>query len=580
MMGKRCYYPVIILFLLLCLSCERSHKPFEKPVPSANIPPGGVLVAGLNVEPESLNPLTALSQASRNVIKLMFQPLAEINADLLTFRPVLAKSWDISMTDLSITFHLRTDVTWHDGQPFTAQDVVYTHRLCTDPAVEWDGISYKENIAGVAAVNDSTVIFRFKNPSMTMLMDAVEGEIVPEHLLRKVPPEKIFESDFSRHPVGCGPFRFVEWRSQQFIILEKNPAYYVNDLPRLKRVVYKIIPDNVSLYQQLIAGDLDLAEGLMPADFKRIEELSQKGKTQLRPVSYLGRQYDFIGWNLVEPQCFQKLSDLDSVQKPNFPQWLIPHHLFGSQAVRTALTMAIDRDKISEIVNGGQAIPIHGPIPPILWAYNPAANKVWPFDPGRARKILKKEGWRDTNGDGILEKDGRRFSFEMITNAGNVRRQHVLTLLQEQFRAVGVEMTTRLVEPGYFASQIIPTRDYDALLFGWSVGLKMDLAPLFHSSSFFQPFHFTSYYSPKFDSLAEKTQFDLEPDSIRQTWDKIANLLSTELPYTWLYYKMECSAIHNRFRDVIIDRRGMYNNVEEWWIPLDEQTDLDRLVTQ
>ncbi len=580
-MKRRSFFTAALIFFIFSFfQCNRSSKTTEQSSRSIPIPPGGVLVAGLNVEPESLNPMTALSEASRNVIKLVFQPLAKINSDLETFSPVLAKSWEISETDLTITFHLRTDVTWHDGQPFTAQDVVFTHQLCTNPEMEWDGISYKENIRSVTATNDSTVIYRFKSPSMSMLMDAVEGEIVPEHLLRKIPPRKIFECDFNRHPVGCGPFRFVEWRPQQFIVLEKNPTYYVNDLPRLKRVVFKIIPDNVNLYQQLVGGDLDLAEGLLPADFKRLQNLFANHKTSLRPVSYLGRQFDFIGWNLVEPQCYQRLCDMDSVVKDSFSQWLIPHHFFGDQNVRTALTLAIDREKISEIVNAGQAIPLNGPIPPIMWAYNAEANKVWPYDPGRARKILRKAGWRDTDGDGILEKDGRRFSFEMITNAGNVRRQHVLTLLQEQYRAIGVEMNARFVDSGYFASRIISTRDYDAILFGWSVGLKMDLAPLFHSSSFFQPFHFTSYYSSKFDSLEEKARATLDPDAARQTWDKVAYLLSTELPYTWLYYKMECSAIHTRFRNVEIDRRGMFNNVEEWWVPLEEQTDLDRRINQ
>jgi len=571
--------PLILIVILFC-QCERSKIPQNLSSSPETITQGGVLVAGLNAEPESLNPLTALSQTSRNVIDLVFRRLADIDSDLVNFSPVLAKSWEISATELSITFHLRTDVTWHDGRPFSAKDVVFTHQLCVNPDLGWDGISFKENIKSVVAKNDSTVIFRFKQTSPSMLMDAVEGHIVPEHLLRDVPPEKLFECDFNRHPVGCGPFVFTEWRPQQFIILEKNPHYYLNGKPHLERIVFKIVPDNVSLHQQLLGGDIDLAEGLLPADLNRLKDAWEKGQSPFRPVNYLGRQYDFIGWNLVEPKCFQKLNKLPTNLKFNFAEWLIPHHLFGSQAVRAALTMAIDRKKITEIANSGQAIPMNGPVPPIIWAYNPAANKIWEYDPAHARKILKAEGWRDIDGDGILEKDGQKFRFEMITNTGNVRRQHVLTLLQEQFKAVGVEMIPRPVDPGLFASRIIPTRDYDALLFGWSVGLKMELAPLFHSSSFFQPFHFTSYYSPKFDSLEEKARTTLEPDSARLEWDRIANLLSTDLPYTWLYYKLECSAIHKRFRNVIVDQRGMYNNVEDWWIPLSEQTELDRLNTR
>jgi len=581
-MIHRCLYVIVILLIasLQFSQCDRVRKSSDSSLTSDVINPGGVLVAALNVEPESLNPLTALSQTARNVISLLFQSLAEINTDLTTYRPVLAKSWKIDATKLKITFYLRTDVTWHDGQPFTAKDVVFTHRLCVDPALGWDGISYKQNIVGVTIENDSTVIFQFKSPSPTMLMDAVEGQIVPEHLLRNIPPSQLFECDFNRHPIGCGPFRFSEWRPQQFIILEKNPAYYIENRPFLSRVVFKVIPDNVSLYQQLLGGDIDLAEGLLPADFNRLQDLWKKKKTPMRPINYLGRQFDFIGWNLVEPRCFQKLSKLPADQKLVFNQWLVPHNLFGNQSIRAALTMAIDRTSITKIVNEGQAISMNGPIPPILWAYNPQANRDWEYNPTKAQKVLKKEGWLDVDGDGILEKDGREFNFEMVTNSGNIRRQHVLTLLQEQFRSIGVKMISRIVDPGYFINRIIPARDFDAILFGWSVGLKMELAPLFHSSSFFQPFHFTSYYSSAFDSLEEKVRVTLDPDSAQQIWDKIATLLSTDLPYTWLYYKMECSAIHSRFRDVIIDRRGMYNNVEDWWIPAAEQTDLDRSFTK
>lgn len=574
---RKCFYVLIIFSVFLHFSqCDRRKKFADEPLASAEISQGGVLVAALNVEPESLNPLTALLAAARDVISLIFQPLAKFNADLTTFQPVLAKSWDISPDRLKITFHLRTDVTWHDGQPFSAEDVVFTHELCVDPELAWDGISYKQNISHVTAENDSTVTFHFKSPSMTMLMDAVEGEIVPKHLLSDIPPVRLFESDFNRHPVGCGPFRFSEWRSQQYLILEKYPAYYIENQPHLARVVFKIVPDNVSLYQQLLSGEIDLAEGLLPADFNRLQNLWNNKKSPLCPVNYLGRQFDFIGWNLIEPKCYQQLTELPDDQKLVFSQWLIPHNLFGSQAVRAALTMAIDRAKIAKIVNEDQAIPMNGPIPPILWAYNSSANRDWKYNPAQAQKVLKKEGWIDVDNDGVLEKDGREFIFEMVTNSGNIRRQHVLTLLQEQFRAIGVKMIPRIIDPGYLTSRIIPNRDFDALLFGWTVGLKMDLTPLFHSSSFFQPFHFTSYYSSTYDSLDEIARTTLNRDHARQTWDKIAYLLSTDLPYTWLYYNMECSVIHQRFRNVVIDRRGMYNNVEEWWIPSVDQNELDR----
>jgi len=569
---KKILYLVLIVFFIACGSDSRKNFINDDASYSdKDIVNGGTLVAGINGEPDALNPLTGLLQPAINIQSLVFRRLANINEDLTTFSPQLAKSWEFSKDSLSLIFHLRTNVFWHDGAPFSAKDVAFTHKIEVDPKIFWDGVAFKADIKKVMAPNDSTAVFYFTKKSPTMLMDAVEGFILPEHLLKNVPPEKMPKIEFNRRPIGTGPFRFKEWKSQQYVMLTRFDRYYESNKPHLDTVIFKIIPDGAGMVRQLLSSDIDFTEVIPPRDFVRLQKEWENGNSPLRPVSYLGRTYDFIGWNLIDSAHFRQMHDKYGEDFTRISEYIQPHPLFGSQKVRTALTMAIDRVAVARIVNDGMAMPMNGPIPQVLWAYNEKANRVVPFDPKRAAKLLKEEGWKDSDGDGVLEKGGRKFRFEMITNAGNTRREQALTLIQNQLKRVGVEMIPRIVDAGLLFGRMLPERDFDAILIGWNVGLKMDLSSLFHRSSFFIPFHFNGYYSPEFDRLEELAVATISPHEAQKYWDGIATLLSTDLPYTWLYYKMECSAIHRRFKNVVFDKRGAYNNLEDWWIPVKER---------
>ena len=573
---------LVFFFLVALVACERGKqtkiKQAKKIYAAEDITDGGILVVGISVEPEVLNPLTALSKTSRDIISLIFKRLADINEDLVSFSPKLARSWKFSGDSLKITFNLRTDVLWHDGALFTSKDVVFTYNMQTHPLVAWDGISYKLDIGDVEAPDDSTVVFTFQRRTPTMLMDTVEGYIVPEHLLKNVPPDNIAHADFNRRPIGTGPFKFKDWKSQQSITLAKFDRYYEKGKPHLDRVIFNVVPDNVNLYRNLLSGDIDFMEGVPSRDFAKLVKNWDKGYTAIRPISFLGRQYDFIGWNLIDPENYQKVLEEVGNEKPKLGRLLKPNRLFGSQKVRAALTMAIDRETTARIVTNGMSVQMDGPIPPILWAYNKKANKVWPYNLDLAREYLAEEGWIDSDGDGILDKDGVKLSFEMVTNSGNVQREQALTLIQEQLRKIKVEMIPRVLEPGLLFGRMLPSRNFDAALIGWNVSLKMDFTPLFHSSNITTPFHFTGFYSSDYDRWEEKVKMIFNRPEARKYWDKIAQLLSTELPYTWLYYRMERIAIHSRFKGTIFDKRGSYINVEDWWIPEAERTDTDKMV--
>ncbi len=572
------HIPLILsLVLFSCQNKNQSNIQSTGLYPATNrIEDGGTLVIGIRTEPETLNPLFALSQSARNVIGLIFLRLANINADLETFSPGIAKSWEIFPEKRQIVFHLHQNIRWHDGHPLTAEDVVFTYQLHVNPIIGWDGISYKQNISNVTAPDDSTVIFTFHAGNHTMLSDAVEGYILPKHLLQPYSPEELFTAGFNRQPIGAGPFIFVEWQNQQLIRLSKNESYFKASKPHLDRVIFRIVPDNFNLLNQLKSGEVDMVEGIHPKNFLAIQKSWQSGHSHLRPIRYLGRRYDFIGWNLIDPASHRKAvaagatrSAIDSLIRPN--------KLFGNQKVRAALTMAIDREAILNSVNFGMAVPLHGPVPPILPSYNETSNVVWEYNPEKSREWLAELGWADHDGDKLLDRNGVPFQFEILTESGNLHWEQVATIVQAQLAEIGIRTNLRFLEPALLYGELLPNRTFDAVIMGWTVGLTPDYAPLFHSDSYFTPFHFTGYYSPEYDRLDNLAKSARTKAGAQPYYDKIARLLSRELPYTWLYYRMECSAVHSRFKNIVFDKRGLYVNLEDWWIPRNERLKIDKI---
>jgi len=227
----------LLLITVLLLSCSKKDNSdsnlSNKVYSDKDIVNGGNLIIGITGEPDGLNPLTAHTKNAKDIISLVYRRLADLNQDLVSFTPQLAKSWKYSNDSLSIQFDLRTDAFWHDNEKFNSEDVLFTYNLQVNETLAWDGYSFKESIAQVVATNDSTVVFHFREKLPTMLMDAVEGYILPEHQLGKIAVEELEGAEISRNPIGTGPFRFSEWKSQQSVTLEKNMDYYVEGKPRL-----------------------------------------------------------------------------------------------------------------------------------------------------------------------------------------------------------------------------------------------------------------------------------------------------------------------------------------------------------
>ncbi len=498
---------------------------------------GDTLVIGTIGDADSLNTLTSTSRGAADIIGLLFLSLTRTNPDF-SHAPSLATSWEFSPDHLELAFHLRKDVFWQDGVQTTAHDVKFTYQKQIDPTIGWSAIKWKEHIQEVRVVDDFTVKFIFKRVYPYQLMDAAVGEILPQHLLKTVPSEEWKSHQFNRKPVGNGPFRFKEWRAQQHIVVEANPEYY-RGRPPLDRIIFKVVPDQENLVLQLNSGQIDFMSGVPP---RFMDNLLRQD--QLVRHLYPGRAYTYLGWNLKSP-------------------------LFHSKKVRQALSLAIDREDIVESVLFGIGEVCHSPILPILWAYNPNVSR-FSFNLTKAKMLLAEEGWADSDGDGWLDQKGKVFEFELKTNKGNKDREDILVIVQDQLKQIGIRVKLNILEWTVLVNDM-NHKNFEAVVLGWSVGLKVDMTTLWHSRSINDKFNFVSYSNAEFDDLNDQAIFEMDRDKAKKLWWSAQELISLDQPYTFLYIPKEINFIHHRFRNVQMETVGWQHNLEQWWVPQKDQ---------
>jgi ABC-type transport system substrate-binding protein len=413
-----------------------------------------------------------------------------------------------------IIFHLRPGVKFHDGHPFEAKDVKFTYEAIMDPKNLSPRVSDYEPVKKVEVVDPLTIRVVYKRLYSPALGTWQMG-ILPEHLLndevlRKEAahsgkkPEKFSMRDtpFNRHPIGFGPFVFKEWKPDQFIKLNRYSHYWEGP-PNYGQYYFRIIPDPLTQEMEFYAGTVD-AYDVRPHQVARFQK-----DPKYQSFSGLAFGYTYIGYNLKrEP--------------------------FNDRRVRAALGMAIDVDKIIQYVLFGQGEQITGPFPKQTDYYN-AAVKPLPYDPKGALKLLEEAGWK-RNKEGWLEKNGKRLQFTLITNNGNDLRKAILTVAQDEWRKIGIDVRTDLLEWAVFIQERVNKADFDALVLGWSMGIEPDLFQIWHSSQT-NPFqlNFVGFKNDEADDLIVKIRQEYDHERQVAYCHQLHQIIAREQPYTFLY---------------------------------------------
>lgn len=475
-----------------------------------------------------LNPILSTDSASGAINDLVFNGLVKYDKDLNIVGD-LARSWTISPNGLIITFKLRTGVTWHDGIPFTAQDVRFTYEKLIDPKVKTPFGSKYLMVKKFEVLDDHTVRIFYREPFAPALISWGMG-IIPQHIYK--------DGDFNahpanRHPVGTGMFIFKEWKTDQKIVLEANPDFFEGK-PGIDRFIYRIIPDKSVQFLELRNQSIDMMS-LTPDMYNAYPEFF----VAYNKFKYSSRQYTYLGFNL-------------------------KNDLFKDKNVRKAIAYAINKKEIITGVLLGYGREATGPFTPSSWAFNPAVQNVG-YDPDHARVLLKQAGWEDTDGDGILDREGKPFAFTLMTNQGNKTRELCAQIIQSQLHDVGIKVAIRIIEWSTFIHKFIDVRQFEAIILGWSLTADPDAYSIWHSSQMEdKKYNFVSYKNTTVDRLLVQGRTTFDQKKRQTIYYRIHELIADDMPYIFLYYPDALPVVHKRFRGPAVAKAGMGWNFREW----------------
>ena len=499
---------------------------------------GDIIVEGSIGDASNLIPILSSDSTSHEISGLVFNGLVKYDKDVNIVGD-LAESWDVSSDGLVITFHLRKGVKWHDGYPLTARDVLYTYQVTIDPKTPtaYSGDFLKVKKAEV--LDDYAFRVTYDKPFAPALMSWGTA-ILPRHLLEG---KDITISPLARHPIGTGPYIFKEWLPGQKIVLISNPDYF-EGRPYIDGYIMRIIPDTATMFLELRANGIDRMN-LTPLQYTRQTEnnLFRKNFNKYR---YLSFSYTYLGYNLKNP-------------------------LFADKRVRQAIAYGINKDEIIQGVLLGLGKVATGPYKPGTWVYN-SNVETYPYDPRKAKELLAAAGWKDTNGDGILDKDGHPFVFEIITNQGNEIRAKCAEIIQRRLSEIGIKVKIRVLEWAAFVNDFINKRRFDATILGWTIPLDPDIYDVWHSSKTGpQELNFISYKNEEVDRLIERGRDTFDQKERKKYYDRIQEILAEDQPYTFLYVPDALPIIHARFHGIKPAPLGIGYNFIKWYVPKEEQ---------
>jgi peptide/nickel transport system substrate-binding protein len=523
------------------------------PAPSPTRTPsperGGTLTLRLTADPPTLNPWLGAEDANaQRVARLLYSGLTRLDNHLQP-QPDLAERWDVSPDGTVLTFHLRKDAFWHDGEPVRAADVVWSYRTLAGVAPDTPTLlRIQDTIGAVEAVEplESTVRFTLKRRFSPILAD-LTTPILPSHILTGTLPKDLAASPFNNAPIGTGPFAYEARSPGSFITLTANPRFY-RGAPKLDKAAFLVAPDAARAEDAVRQGVLMLAQ-LPPANAER---LVREGGG-IRGGAFTEGGYDFIAFNLREPRPF------------------------SDTRLRKAWALALDKEGLAFAATGSGGEPVWTDVHPYSWAYNRDAPRL-SANPTEARRLIAEAGWADTDGDGIVEKDGRPLRVSLYVRQDNEVRRRAAEAMVEPLRQVGIGVT---VEPADFETAI-KTRlspfgnspfDFDVMLLGWSrPGYDPDSFALFHSSQVPTPaepglLNLTGFSAQEYDALAFEARATYDQAKRRELYARLQTIVADQLPYYFLWSEKFGVAASSQVRGMIDFSSPSYLwNVETWWV--------------
>lgn len=566
----------VLLLLTLLFFLREQNCLLAQSFSLSNSRYGGYLYLSVVSDPKSFNPILAQETSTTTVTNLIFEGLTRINAVTLEPEPNLASSWEMKQEGRVWIFHLRKNVRWNDGEPFTADDVVFTfNKLIYNPDIPSsasDILKVEDKPFQVEKIDAYSVKFTLPSTYAPFLM-AMTQEILPEHKLKKIVEAGRFNTVWTlasqpEEIVGTGPFMLKKYIPGQLIQLVRNPYYWKKDeagnpLPYLDGIKFVIVQNIDTALLLFLSGEIDYYS-LRGQDYAILKPREKQGNFK---IYQLGPAYgsNFLVFNQ-NPGADPKTG------KPYLEKRKL--NWFREKKFRQAISFALDRKSMIEIVLNGFGYPQYGPMSPSSgYFFNPKIKK-YPYSPQLAKKLLQEIGLEDRDGDGILEDNqGKEVEFSLYTNAENSERVKIAEVIKKDLADIGVKVHFLPLEFNTLVSKLLHNYDWEAIMIGLTGGIE----PHFGSNVWLSSAHLHAWY-PKQKEPA--TSWEKEIDSIftqavqildrarrKKLYDRWQELVSEELPFIYTVLPESMFALRNRFGNLKPTPYGSaFHNIEEIYL--------------
>lgn len=472
--------------------------------------------------------------------------------ETLEWRPWIARNWEVSDDGLTITFDLRENVKFSDGEPLTSEDVVFTYEFINNPEINTPQLrSYYENFESVTANGPHRVVFALREPYFLSLEFAGGLPILPQHYYARFTPE-----EFNTMPgllMGTGPYMLPmppeEWQPGSGAIeLVRNERYW-GPRPTFDRLVWREISDETAQLVAFRNSEID-RYSVTPERYGQLkDDAALLAKADLYEYSTPNSGYRYIGWN----------------QRKNGEPTI-----FADERVRRALTMLTNREEMAQQLMAGLATVANGPFNPLGSQAAPDVE-AWPYDPSRARGLLAEAGWTDRDNDGVLENEqDQEFRFKLIYPSNSQNYQQMAFYLKDAYARAGVVLEPDPTEWNTML-QRIDERNFDGITLGWTGSIEGDPKQIFHSDSIAAGgSNHISYANADLDALIDKARVTMDREKRLAMWRDVHRILHEDQPYTFLFFSKAVGFMDKRIRNVQITRTGM-NDETEMYVPTELQ---------
>lgn len=540
-----------IIFLIICfmfVSCSKEKK-------VENLTKSTEINYGIAVSPEGkFNPLISNTQYDGYVNKLVYSSLLELNSKL-ELEPLMAEKYEISEEGKKITFILKKGIVFHDGTPVTTKDIKFTLESLGNPKYKGDLSSYVQSIkgfkefsegkskeiTGIVIKDSETIEINFEEPYSPALLNIGTLGILPSHIWEKIEIDKWTEaSEILLKPIGSGPYKLDNFKSGEFVKLISNDKYFKGE-PILKTFVFKVVNEETASAELLNSG-IDIVD-ISNIKSDNVETLKKAG---IEVIKYPNSKMQYMGFNLRN----EVLKNID---------------------LRTAIAYSIDREGIVKGLLEGNGVIINTPMVPTLWSYPKEGLVEYKLDELKAKELLKKAGYEDTNGNGIVDKNGKDLELTLTVPTGDTVREKTGTIIQDNLLKVGIKINIESMEFKAVMEKVVGNHDFDLYLMGNTLDPDPDPTPNWYSTQASDEkgvfgWNIAGFRSVEADKLMDLNRKETNLEKRKEILNEFGKLLNQELPWIPLYASDIVKAYNKGLKNYNPNTFVDFYNVEKWEI--------------